>query len=156
MPIIGHLITYGQLGKNGTMAEQDDKKLDASNPPEELYGVAEPDPDLALSRFQPIIPEVVDDDLDNGRTHEGFGENFRLQFTIADLFMVTTALAVLLGTMSMLRWKWQYAAGLAGFGAFASLLVITIAEPERQVVKTLWWSFFVFYLLACAAAVFVG
>ena len=154
------------------MAEKQDKfdaaKPPASppaNPPEEMYAVAPPDPDLAPATpaIEPIIPKVVpedgsDEDRSTGSRFdiEGFRENFQFQFTLSDLFMVMTASAVLLSIMSLLRGKWQYAAGLAGIGAFVSLLVITIVEPERRVVQSIWWSFLVFYLLACLAAVITG
>ena len=158
------MIILGLVGENSGMAQQQDK-FDAANPPDELYGVARPDPDLAPATpaMEPIIPQVVredgeDEDRATGSRFDfdSFRENFRFQFTLSELFMVTTALAVLLSIMSLLRWKWQLAAGLAGVGAFVSLLVITIVEPERRVVQTIWWSFLVFYLLACLVAVFTG
>ena len=144
-------------------------KFDAANPPanppEELYAVAPPDPDLAPATpaMEPIIPEVVsedgsDEDRPSGRRFDigGFRENFHFQFTLSDLFTVTTASAVLLSIMSLLKWQWRYAAGLAGIGAFVSFLVITIVEPERRITHVIYWSFLVLYLLACLAAVITG
>lgn len=151
------------------MADQQDK-FDAANPsaysPEELYAVAKPDPELVQSRLAitPIIPEVVreDEPLENRRSFgEGFDfeslrDRFHFQFTLADLFIITTASALLLGIMKMLTWKWQYAAGLGGIGAFVCLIVLTYAGTERRTAKTIWWSILTFYLLACLAAVITG
>ena len=150
------------------MPEKQDKfdaANSAANPPEEMYAVTPPDPDLAPTTpaIDPIISEVVpedgsDEDRASGSRFdvEGFRDNFRFQFTLSDLFVVTTALSVLLSIMGLLKWKWQYAAGLAGIGAFVSLLVITIVEPERRTTHVIWWSFFVFYLLACLVALITG
>ena len=150
------------------MVDQQDK-FDAANPreysPEELYTVAQPDPDVVRSRLAmtPIIPEVVDEE--EPRERRPFGEGFdfeslrerlHFQFTLADLFIITTASAVLLGIMKMLTWKWQFAAGLGGVGAFVCLIVLTYAETERRIAKTIWWSILTFYLLACLAAVITG
>ena len=157
-------------GDNRNMVDQKDK-FDAAKPadymPDELYTVSPLDPDLEKSRpdFQPIIPEVVHEyeSLDGRTLAERFDfENFRdrfhfkFQFTLADLFILTTATAVLLGVMRMVAWKWQYAAGLGGVGAFVSLIVITYVAPERHIAKTIWWSILTFYLLACLAAVITG
>ncbi|MBN2295129.1 MAG: hypothetical protein JXM70_22055 [Pirellulales bacterium] len=150
------------------MVDQKDK-FDAANPadysPDELYTVAPPDPELEKSRpaFDPIIPEVVHEDEPRQATplierfdFESLRENFHFQFTLADLFILTTASAVLLGVMRMVAWKWQYAAGLGGIGAFISLIIITYVEPERRIAKTIWWSIMTFYLLACLAAMITG
>ncbi len=148
------------------MVDQQDK-FDAANPtaysPQELYAVAPPDPDLMQSRpaMQPIIPQVVDEDeppqssrsIGEHFDFESFRERFHLQFTLADLFILTTASAVLLSIMRLVAWKWQYAAGLGGVGAFVSLVVIAYVEPERRIAQTIWWSILTFYLLACLAAV---
>ena len=151
------------------MVDQQKKFDDASasaNPPEELYAVAPPDPNLIKSRpaMDPIIPEVVAEDepyesrrsVDERLDFESFREKFHFQFTLADLFILTTATAVLLSIMRLVAWKWQYAAGLGGVGAFISLLVITYIEPERRIAQTIWWSILTFYLLACLAAVVTG
>ncbi len=150
------------------MVEQKDK-FDAANPgecsPEELYTVAPPDPELEKLRaeFEPITPQVVHEyESEYGYTlaerfdYENLRERFHFQFTLADLFILTTATAVLLGVMRMVAWRWQYAAGLGGIGAFVSLVVITYVAPERHIAKTIWWSILAFYLLACFAAVITG
>lgn len=130
--------------------------------PDDLYAIVPPDPNLprATPPITPIIPRVVaedeDDSLAAGRDFGDFLGQFHFQFTLSDLFILTTALAVLLGIMSLLRWKWQIAAGLAGIGAFVSLLVITIYEPERRIAQTIWWTMLSFYLLACLAAFIAG
>lgn len=164
------LTPSGVLSENHVMVDQQDK-FDAANPsefsPAELYNVLPPDPDLVKSQpaFDPIIPEVVceDEPRESRRSikehfdfehfdFESLRERFHFQFTLADLFIVTTASAVLLGIMRMVSWKWQYAAGLGGIGAFASLIILTYAAPERRIAKTIWWSILTFYLLACLAA----
>ena len=146
------------------------EKFDAANPreysPAELYTVAQPDPDLlqSLPAFEPIIPEVVREDeppqsrrpFGEGLDFESLRERFHFQFTLADLFILTTASAVLLGIMRMVAWKWQFAAGLGGVGALVCLAVITYVEPERRIALTIWWSILAFYLLACLAAVITG
>ncbi len=140
----------------------EDHPVSPENPADDLYAIVPPDPNLAKATppLQPIIPQVVREDGDEpiaaGRDFGGLLEQFRFQFTLSDLFMLTTALAVLLGIMSLLRWKWQIAAGLAGIGAFVSLLVITIYEPERRIAQTIWWTMLAFYLLTCLAAFITG
>ena len=119
------------------------------------------DPNLVSCRpaLRPIIPEVVREDEpkdeaeDDGRTHwERFREKYRFQFTIADLFKLTTATAVLLAIMKIMAGYWQYAAGLAGIGALVCLIIITVAEPERRIVQVIWWTMLALYVLASLAA----
>lgn len=140
-----------------------DKPIHASaDAADDLYAILPPDPTLAkLSPpFQTMNrnfqPEDADDLAAAGRGAGGRTSPFHFQFTLGELFMLTTALAVLLGIMSLLRWKWQIAAGLAGVGAFVSLFVLTVYEPEGRVVQTIWWVMLAFYLLACLAAFIVG
>ena len=165
----GALTRSGVLNENDVMVDEQ-KKFDAANasvnPPEELYAVAEPDPDLIKSRpaMEPIIPEVIHEgepresrrSVGERLDFESFRQRFHFQFTLADLFILTTATAVLLSIMRLVAWKWQYAAGLGGVGAFISLAVITYVEPERRIAQTIWWSILTFYLLACLAAVVTG
>ncbi len=146
--------------------EKFDAASASANLPAELYAVAPPDPDLVQSRpaMEPIIPEVVreDEPRESRRSSgerldfESFRQRFHFQFTLADLFILTTATAMLLGIMRLVSWKWQTAAGLGGVGAFISLAVIVYVEPERRIAQTIWWIILTFYLLACLAAVVTG
>ncbi|MCX7425863.1 MAG: hypothetical protein NTW96_09635 [Planctomycetia bacterium] len=104
----------------------------------------------ARSALPPVIPEVVREDDPFEPEPEAKAP---FQYSLADLFILTAGVALLFGVMSMLGWHWEYAAGLAGLGAFISVVLLTTYEPEQHGIRVACWAMFVFYLLTCMAAI---
>ena len=139
----------------GVMSEHDPSAMPdgPADIAEDIYAVAPPALDTADGRpsLPPVIPQVVDED-------DSF-ESVELapfQFTLADMFILTTAVALILGIVSLFAWHWQYAAGLAGIGAFVSVVLLTTYEPENSTVRVACWATLVFYVMACMAAMITG
>jgi hypothetical protein len=139
----------------GIMSEHDPNAMPdgPADVAEDIYAVVLPVSNTAdhRSSLPPVIAQVVDED-------DAFGsvKTAPFQFTLADLFILTTAIALIVGIVSLFAWHWQYAAGLAGVGAFISVVVLTTYEPENTTVRAACWTTLVFYVLACMAAIVTG
>jgi len=73
------------------------------------------------------------------------------QYTLADIFTLTTGVAVL---MSILKFfPLHTIAGVSGLGALLSLILLLIWPPERSLLRLGWWVLFGLYLLACIGAI---
>jgi hypothetical protein len=99
----------------------------------------------------PVIPEVVSED-DPFEPEPGVNAPF--QYSLSDLFVLTAGVALVFGVMSLLAWHWEYAAGLAGLGAFISVILLTTYEPEHHGIRVACWTMLVVYALTCMAAIF--
>ena len=156
----------------GVMVDQDDNPMpgEPTDVTEDVYAMAEPDP---VSRRAPIVAEVVREDdareddaredgllgdgpLGDGLLGDGPVKKVPFQYSLADMFILTTGVALTFGVMSMLAWKWQYAAGLGGVGAFISVVLLTSYEPENKNVRAGCWVMLVFYVLTSLAAIITG
>ncbi len=73
------------------------------------------------------------------------------QYTLADMFALTTAVAVFFSIFfSILKIiPLKTIAGASGLGTLMSLILLVFWPPERPLVRIGWWILFVFYLFAC-------
>jgi hypothetical protein len=73
------------------------------------------------------------------------------QFSLAELMLLVTLVAMLLGILGL--FPPDYAAGLAGLGALASTIVLTFVKSHTTVFRVLWWAMLFIYALTCIVAV---
>lgn len=76
------------------------------------------------------------------------------QYTLADMFALTTAVAVFMSIVTM--FPLPTVAGATGVGAFISLILLTVWPPEQQLLRLGWWVLFVLYLMTCIGAIIFG
>ncbi len=118
--------------------------------PDDTYPVVPPDPELV--DYQPrVYPRAEPPE------HEPRAED-RFQFTLAELLLTVVLASVLLSIVGLLPGGYTAAnfAGLAGLGALLSLVVVTLIQPARPIVRLAWWAMLVIYGLACVVAVLRG
>jgi len=125
-----------------------------SEPEEKTYRVIPPVEPAAGDRFHDlVVPEIVVEDEDEEPSEPAAG---RFQFTIRDMLLLMTGVAIWLGAMTTLHWSWSIAAGLSGVAALVSLLVLMVHEPENPSVRLAWWGVLGVYVLTCLAAIVAG
>lgn len=78
------------------------------------------------------------------------------QFSLSDIFVATTGVALMLGLGTLFGRNWRAVAGLSCVGALVSLVLLSRFAPERPWVRVLCWTSLMFYIVACAAALIVG
>jgi hypothetical protein len=80
------------------------------------------------------------------------------QYTIADMFALTTAVAVFLSIFfSIIKlFPVKSIAGASGLGTLMSLILLLIWPPERRLIRVGWWVLFAFYLFTCIAAMILA
>jgi hypothetical protein len=117
---------------------------------EDIYRVLPPDAD-AVPHEPPILPQVVpeDDPEPEEESWRGF-----LQFTLRDMLLVMTGLAVWFSIMFTIRWTWSIAAGLSALAALVGMLVLTVHEPESPNARRVCWGLIVLYFLTCVSSLF--
>jgi hypothetical protein len=76
------------------------------------------------------------------------------QYTLADMFALTTAVAMFMSILSF--FPLPTIAGASGIGALFSLILLAIWPPEQPLLRLGWWVLFVLYLLACIGAIIFG
>lgn len=72
-------------------------------------------------------------------------EESRFQFSIAEMLLLVGAVALFLGVLGC--FPPEYAAGLAGLGALASMLVLILLKPTQPIIRLGWWIVLVIYAL---------
>ena len=72
-------------------------------------------------------------------------EESRFQFSIAEMLLLVGAVALFLGVLGC--FPPEYAAGLAGLGALASMLVLILLRPTQPIIRLGWWIVLVIYAL---------
>jgi len=126
-------------------------------PPEDVYDVVPPEVKTFAARFDaPIVPEVVEEEDDDEPVRRPLLAKERFQFTIRDMLLLMTGVAVWLSIMSIISWSWAIVAGLAGVAAFIGLIVLLIAEPENPSVRFAWWCLLGIYAVTSLAAMVAG
>ena len=73
------------------------------------------------------------------------------QYSLADMFVLTTAVAVFMSIMSL--FPLHTIAGVSGLGALFSLILLIFWPPEQPLLRLGWWVLFALYLLACIGAI---
>jgi hypothetical protein len=76
------------------------------------------------------------------------------QYTLADLFALTTGVAVFMSILSVL--PLHTIAGASGIGALFSLILLAIWPPDQPLLRIGWWVLFVLYLLTCIGSIIFG
>jgi hypothetical protein len=76
------------------------------------------------------------------------------QYTLADLFALTTGVAVFMSILSV--FPLPTLAGASGVGALFSLILLTVWPPDQPLLRLGWWVLFVLYLLTCIGAIIFG
>ena len=118
--------------------------------PDGLYRLAPSDPDRA--EYKPaIFSSVVEPPPEE---EDAPPEESRLQFTLADLFLLTTVTAVFLGVLVYL--PRGLAAGLVGAGVLVGMIILTVLHTTERRVQVIWWAMFVVYWIISLAAVASG
>jgi hypothetical protein len=124
-------------------------------PEQDVYGVVVPDDfrPADLRMLETVVPEIVREDDEPEPLDE---PTPRFQFTVRDMLLLTTGVAIWLGVMSTVNWGWSIAAGVAGVAALISLIVLSVHEPENPTIRRGWWCVLGVYLLTCLAAMIAG
>ena len=76
------------------------------------------------------------------------------QFSLAELMLLVTAAAVVLGILRLFPPKWSAMA--AGLGALVCLIALAVRNPSWAILYVGWWVLFLIYVLTCAAALLQG
>jgi len=126
-----------------------------TEPAEDVYRLIVPDDLRPVDRrsLEPVVPEVVREDKPEEPDDVPLGP---FQFTLRDMLLLMTGVAVWLGLMNSVNWGWSIMAGLAGVAALLSLIMLTAFEPENRNVRLAWWGLFGIYLLTCLTAIIKG
>jgi hypothetical protein len=76
------------------------------------------------------------------------------QYTLADMFALTTAVAMFMSILSF--FPLPTIAGASGVGALFSLILLAVWPPDQPLLRLGWWVLFALYLLACIGAIIIG
>jgi hypothetical protein len=121
---------------------------DNDEKPEEGYPVAPLPP--GVTEVPPLrVPPRLAKDLN----YES-DEKKPFQYTLADMFALTTAVAMFMSILSF--FPLPTIAGASGIGALFSLILLAVWPPEQPLLRLGWWVLFVLYLLACIGAIILG
>jgi len=136
------------------MDENADSRVSSRGPDDSLYEVIPPAPGTEPSRWvlPPAIAKVVPED----EYEEPRESSPPLQFTLADLFIVTTGAAVILSIVVTMRSFLPVAAGAASIGALVGAIILLHVEPESKAVRMGCWGVLSFYVVACLVAITMG
>jgi hypothetical protein len=128
------------------------EKFDDDENIEEGYPVAPLPPD-AHEFPEPKIPYRLSKEfLSESSANKPF------QFSLADMFALTTAVAVFMSIISMILsgFKNHTIAGASGIGAILSLILLSVWPSEQPLLRLGWWVLFVLYLMTCIGALIFG
>jgi len=123
-------------------------RTDGEGEADDEYVVLPPDPERVegtLSRPSRDINEVFT---------EAEKEQSRFQFSVAEMLLLVGAVALFLGVLGC--FPREYAAGLAGFGALASMLVLILLKPTQPIVRLGWWIVLAIYVLQVVTTIMEG
>lgn len=137
------------------MPDPAQRPTEPSPPDEDIYQVV-PAGDFRpddVQMLRPVVPEIVPEDGESDFPAE---PRARFQFTLRDMLLVTTGVAVWLGVVRSVNWGWSIAAGISGVAALISLIVLTVHEPENPSIRRAWWCVLGIYLLTCLSAMIAG
>ncbi len=118
---------------NGTSGE---------NRADDEYVVLPPDSD----RVDRVLPRPTRDINEVFTAAER--EQSRFQFSVGEMLLLVGAIALFMGALGY--FPREYAAGLAGLGALASMLVLILLKPTQPIVRLGWWIVLAIYVLMVA------
>jgi hypothetical protein len=124
--------------------------IDESNARDDEYPIAPPAFERPKARM-PWAPFSFDPDQ---LPQFGAPKDAPFQFSLADLLLLVAAVSIVLGLTNWL--PPAYAAGLAGFGALVSMVVLASLKPSRAIVYVGWWVVLAIYLVSCFRAMITG
>ena len=78
----------------------------------------------------------------------------RYQFTLRDLIILNSAIAVVLGLMRLVAPSMT--AGALGAMTLLAAMALAFYQPDDKRVELAWWAMLAIYLIACLAAVVMG
>jgi hypothetical protein len=133
------------------MSNRDDK----ANQPEEpdgVYPVAPPDPEVV--DYKPSVYPIADMEPPGPQPRE----EGRFQYSLAELLLAVSVASLFMGILGLFPGGYTAAnfAGLAGLGVLLSLVVLTVLQPTRPIIRLSWWAMLVIYALACVVAIIQG
>ncbi len=119
-------------------------------PTEDEYPILPPDPDAL--EYKPALYRELPEEFPEEQT-EPEAREF-LQFSLAELFVVVTVAAMVLGIVTSLPGgSLKMIAGAAGLGVLASFVTLQLCQPRWRIIYFIWWMMFISYLVICLAAV---
>jgi hypothetical protein len=113
--------------------------------PDDMYGVLPPVPEH-IDRTPPTPSQDINEVITAAEKEES-----RFQFSIAEMLLLVGAVALFLGILGC--FPPEYAAGLAGLGALASMLVLILLKPTQPIIRLGWWIVLVIYALMVATKI---
>jgi hypothetical protein len=113
--------------------------------PGDVFGGPPPDRDHVERR--PPSPSIDINEVVSAAEKE----ESRFQFSIAEMLLLVGAAALFLGILG--GFPREYAAGLAGFGALVSMLVLIRLKPTRPIVRLGWWIVLLIYAMMVVAKI---
>jgi hypothetical protein len=121
---------------------------DGEENPEEGYAVAPLPP--AKEYSPPMLARIY-----SRISAYDFPRKKPFQYTLADMFALTTAVAVFMSIfLSILKFiPLKTIAGASGLGALLSFILLVFWTPERPLIRIGWWVLFAVYLLTCIGAI---
>lgn len=78
----------------------------------------------------------------------------RFQFSVAEMLLLVGLVALFLGILGC--FPREYAAGLAGLGALASMLVLILLKPTQPIVRLGWWIVLAIYAMMVLTTLLEG
>ncbi|MBN1908356.1 MAG: hypothetical protein JW818_01330 [Pirellulales bacterium] len=134
----------------GMVDPQEESRLPVTgDEPGEMYDVAPPDPEIVPIKpvFEAPAPPPQDKPGSDSRAELG-----ELQYSLSDLFILTTVIALMLGVIASFSWQWHIAAALAGIAAMAAAIVLATGKVEHPIARRTCWMMMVFYAVSSLAA----
>jgi hypothetical protein len=113
--------------------------------PGDVYPVRPPDPDH-IERRPPSPSTDINEAVSAAEKEES-----RFQFSIAEMLLLVGAAALFLGILGC--FPREYGAGLAGFGALVSMLVLILLKPTQPIVRLGWWAILFIYTMMVLAKI---
>jgi hypothetical protein len=129
------------------MVEEPNEKSE-SEEPGNTYPVLPPEPEQ-LDRKLPAPATDINEVVTTAEKEES-----RFQFSIAEMLLLVGVVALFLGILGC--FPQEYAAGLAGLGALASMLVLILLKPTQPIVRMGWWIILGIYALMVLLKVLEG
>jgi len=124
-----------------------------NEPPEEADGEENPEEGYPLAPSPPVkeySPYVAPKIYPQISAYDP-PPKIPFQYTLADMFVLTTAVAVFMSILSL--FSLPTIAGASGLGALFSLILLIFWPPGQPLLRLGWWVLFGLYLLACIGAI---
>lgn len=124
---------------------------------EEPKGTKNPEEDYAVAPLPPAkeyTPPMLARIYSRISAYD-FPHKKPFQYTLADMFALTTAVAVFMSMfLSILKFiPLKTIAGASGLGTLLSLILLIFWPPEKTLIYIGWWVLFGIYLLTCIGAI---